>query len=63
MENDVDSCVICRNRFQEPLDATTIKRGIQKLTKCAKKFGDTDLASHLAKKKNMKAVVGKVLVH
>ena len=52
MEIDVDSCVICRNRFQEPLDATTVKRGIPKLTECAKKFGDIDLASHQAKKKN-----------
>ena len=63
MEIDVDSCVICGNGFEEPLDATTVKRGIPKLIECAKKFGDTNLASHLTKQKNMKPVVGKVLVH
>ena len=63
METDVDSCVICGNGFEEPLDATTVKRGIPKLIECAKKSGDTNLASHLTKHKNMKPVVGKVLVH
>ena len=45
------------------MDATTVKRGIPKLIECAKKSGDTNLASHLTKQKNMKPVVGKVVVH
>ena len=63
MEMDVDPCVFCGNGFEEPLDAITVNRGIPKLIECAKKSGDTNLASHLTKHKNMKPVVGKVLVH